>query len=97
VRRRRVAAAPPVRRVKKRPLPPPPRRWRLVLATIVAGGLVVGAGFIHIVRGSDISVHVCAKHGWSLADTYVNLDDYRLGGDTMSIKLGTALHECELH
>lgn len=36
--------------------------------------LMVVAGFIHVVYGSTITV--CAKDGWALQDTFVDLDDY---------------------
>jgi hypothetical protein len=61
--------------------PAPPERmvplrsvisWAATVAFIIA--VIVGAGFIHIVFGDTISV--CAKDGWALQDTFVDLDDY---------------------
>lgn len=44
----------------------------LVLSAI----LVIVAGFVHVVHGGDVGLTVCAKDGWSLSDTFVDLDDY---------------------
>lgn len=36
--------------------------------------MIIVAGFVHIVYGDTINV--CAKDGWALQDTFVDLDDY---------------------
>lgn len=48
---------------------------RSVIAWTAALALVVTvAGFIHVVYGDTFSV--CAKDGWTLQDTFVDIDDY---------------------
>lgn len=50
-------------------------RLRSVITWAAAIAFVVTvAGFIHIVYGDTIGV--CAKDGWALQDTFVDLDDY---------------------
>lgn len=38
--------------------------------------LIVVAGFVHIVHGGGVGLAVCEKDGWSLSDTFVDVDDY---------------------
>ena len=44
----------------------------LVLAAI----LVAVVGAVHIVHGGGVGLTVCAKDGWALSDTFVDLDDF---------------------
>ncbi|MEO8846927.1 MAG: hypothetical protein ABI591_04615 [Kofleriaceae bacterium] len=69
------------------------RYW---LSLIFVAGIVIAAGFFHVVYGGGISVHICAKHGWSLADTLVDLDDYRPSTARDHTKVGAALVACGL-
>lgn len=46
--------------------------WAATAAFVMA--VIIGAGFIHIVFGETISV--CAKSGWAIGDTFVDLDSY---------------------
>src|SRR4051812_14989814 len=43
---------------------------------LLIAGLVVVIGFVHIVHGGSAGMTVCAKDGWALEDTFVDLDDY---------------------
>lgn len=50
-----------------------PLRSVIGLAAVILVPIAV-AGFIHVVYGNTITV--CAKDGWTLQDTFVDLDDY---------------------
>ncbi|NVB79957.1 MAG: hypothetical protein HOV81_16295 [Kofleriaceae bacterium] len=43
---------------------------------VLVAVLIVVAGFTHVVYGGGVGVTVCQKDGWSLGDTFVDLDDY---------------------
>lgn len=56
---------------------PGPRYLKVRLGTVVAlVALVIVAGFTHIVHGGGVGLTVCAKDGWALSDTFVDLDDF---------------------
>ncbi|MGE0547596.1 MAG: hypothetical protein AB7O24_04360 [Kofleriaceae bacterium] len=38
--------------------------------------LVFLVGRVHFVYGGDVGFKACGKDGWSLSDTFVDLDDY---------------------
>ncbi len=48
----------------------------LVSVTVLLVILIVVAGFAHIVHGGGVGLKICAKDGWALGDTFVDLDDY---------------------
>lgn len=52
-----------------------PLRSVLAVAAVIVG-LVVVAGFVHLVHGGGVGLELCAKSGWALGDTFVDLDDY---------------------
>ncbi len=68
------------------PMPPPPPAPRAasergvvkirVFTLIVGGLLLLITGFTHVVYGGNVGITVCAKDGWSLGDTFVDLDDF---------------------
>lgn len=43
---------------------------------LLIGALVIVAGFTHVVHGGSSGLTVCGKDGWSLSDTFVDVDDY---------------------
>jgi hypothetical protein len=94
VQERAVAAtrAPAPVAKKKKPQPKPTSRLRLAIAGILVLGFVVGIGFFHLIHGGGTGVHVCAKTGWSLSDTVVDLDEY----GALSHAVRSALVECKL-
>lgn len=47
-----------------------------VKTLVLAGVLLIVAGFTHVVYGGSVGLTVCAKDGWSLSDTFVDLDDF---------------------
>jgi hypothetical protein len=51
-----------------------PRRTLLVVAAVIL--VLVVTGFVHVVHGGDAGLKLCAKKGWALGDTFVDLDDY---------------------
>lgn len=59
-------------------------------------GLVVAAGFVHLVHGGGVGLKLCAKNGWALGDTFVDLDDHgeRLVSKIDDAKLLEAMYEC---
>lgn len=59
--------------------PPDKRRGyvSLRIGTLVSiAVLIVVAGFTHVVHGGSVGLTVCEKDGWSLSDTFVDLDDF---------------------
>ena len=80
--------------------PPPKRkatsRLRYLVGGVLIAAVVGGAGFFHVVHGRDIRIHLCAKYGWSLADTVVDLDAYPPGPTRQATQVGVALNECQL-
>lgn len=58
------------------PTPQRPRRTVPLSLVLLIGLLVVVAGFTHIVYGGGGSIGVCAKDGWALENTFVDLDDF---------------------
>jgi hypothetical protein len=51
------------------------KRWH-VIALAALGALVFGVGFVHVVHGDGVALTLCAKRGWSLPDTFVDVGDY---------------------
>lgn len=47
-----------------------------ILTVLLLGVLVAVVGDVHVVHGGGAGLHVCQKDGWSLGDTFVDLDDY---------------------
>lgn len=66
-----------------------------MFAIIAAAGTTF-LGFVHIPYGSKLpTTKLCSKHGWSLANTFPNVDDYI--GTSMSaanMKVAQALIDC---
>ncbi|HEX4455695.1 MAG TPA: hypothetical protein VH143_32765 [Kofleriaceae bacterium] len=72
--------------------------------TFSVGTIVVLAIFVavlgecHVVHGGDVGIKFCAKDGWSLDDTFVDLDDY-IGRPLISqmehAKVLRAMFRCE--
>lgn len=66
---------------------------------VVLAVLIIAAGFTHIVYGGSVGITVCAKDGWSLSDTFVDLDDY-IGKPLISqldkAKVLRAMFACEV-
>lgn len=57
----------------------PKRRGYLsvkVSTAVLAAVLIVIVGFVHVVHGGGVGLTVCEKDGWSLSDTFVDLDDF---------------------
>jgi hypothetical protein len=75
--------------------PQPTVSRRTVLVAAVVLGLVV-AGFFHVAHGGDVGLKLCAKNGWALGDTFVDLDDYgdRLLSNRDHPKVLEAMFEC---
>ncbi len=104
IRRRKVAmapTAPPAATPRPRSKQPPPKRkptskLRYIVGGALIAAFVVGAGFFHVVHGSSIRIHLCAKYGWSLADTLVDLDANPPGPTRHATQVGVALDECQL-
>lgn len=70
VRRDRGAIGPAVAPTKRRGI-------TLSIGTIVLLAILVAVvGECHVVHGGNVGVKFCAKDGWSLDDTFVDLDDY---------------------
>lgn len=67
-----------------------PRTWIAIAAGI---GLLVFASSAHFVHGAGVGWRLCWKKGWTLSDTFVNLDDYRRSDD-IPVKVAWALDEC---
>jgi hypothetical protein len=65
---------------------------RLQIAAAVIACLLAWCFFAaaHIVHGGGMGWHLCWKKGWTLDDTFVDLDDLR----NPSVKLGYALDKC---
>lgn len=72
-----------------------PLRTELAVAAVILG-LVVVSGFVHLVHGGGAGVKFCAKNGWALGDTFVDLDDYgeRLVSKIDNAKVLEAIYEC---
>jgi hypothetical protein len=49
------------------------KRW-VVLAAVVAA-VVIAVGFVHVVHGGSAGLTVCAKDGWGLSRTFVDVGD----------------------
>ena len=49
---------------------------RLVVSGTLIAILVGVMGFTHVVHGGGVGLKICAKDGWALGDTFVDLDDY---------------------
>jgi len=79
--------------------PVKPRRMVPLSSVLVVLGLVVVIGFVHIVHGGGVGLDVCAKDGWSIGDTFVDVDDY-IGKPLISMldrpKIVRAMIACEL-
>jgi hypothetical protein len=69
---------------------------RTVVGLVVVAAVVVAIGFMHVVHGTNLSIHVCAKYGWSLSDTIVDVDDYPAGPTRHDTRVGVALDQCKL-
>jgi hypothetical protein len=52
-------------------------RLSVVVALVVIVAIILGAGFVHIVHGGAVGLTVCTKDGWSLTDTFVDIDDFK--------------------
>lgn len=66
---------------------------------VLAAALVIASGFVHVVCGGGVGLDVCAKDGWTLTDTFVDVDDY--AGQPMiallpKAKVVRALLRCEV-
>jgi hypothetical protein len=72
-----------------------PLRTELAVAAVILG-LVVVAGFVHLVHGGGAGLKLCAKNGWALGDTVVDRDDYGewLVSKSDSTKVLEAMYEC---
>jgi hypothetical protein len=75
-------------------------RTRLILLALAAM-TVIAFGRVHIaVHGGRLGVALCAKDGWSMRDTFVNVDDYikeqplRLRPEKQKQKVAIALLRC---
>lgn len=56
--------------------PPSHRTVRRGIVLAVAAVILGLVGFVHVVHGREVGLKLCAKHGWALGDTFVDLDDY---------------------
>lgn len=65
---------------------------RLILA-VAAALLVWLYGAIHVVHGEKVGLATCWKVGWSLGDTFVDLDQVK---DSSSPKVLDALDHCTI-
>lgn len=68
--------------------------------SLVAGAVMLGAGFFHFVNGEGVTLYPCRKTSWGISNTIVNTNDY-VGTPMISLERGEykvvkALYECEL-
>jgi hypothetical protein len=52
------------------------RRKALVAIGVSVALVVIGAGFVHVVHGGNAGLTLCAKDGWGLSRTFVDVRDY---------------------
>ncbi len=70
-------------------------RIKVGVAAVVSVGLVLLFGAVHVCHGDRSGMHLCWKDGWTLEDTFVNLDDVYDNKPTTWKVLG-ALGKCHL-
>src|SRR5215510_12624037 len=72
-----------------------PLRTELAVAAVIVG-LVLVAGFVHLVHGGGAGLKLCAKNGWTLGDIFIDRDDYgeRLVSKGGNAQVLEAMYEC---
>lgn len=78
IRKKAAQTPPPIPTAAKAPATPQPEPKRFKVPVLTVGLLAVLVGVIglcHFVYGSS-GWHLCAKDGWSLSDTFIDIDDY---------------------
>src|SRR5258705_7212668 len=72
------ARATPATRATRAPSKPARKRpWRTWISMVLVVALVVLLGAVHIVHGGNSGLHLCWKDGWTLGDTFVDLEDIK--------------------
>lgn len=73
-------------------------RWLIATVGIGVVALVV-SGFLHVVYGGRVGFQVCAKDGWYLGDTLVDIEDFTgkpLLANLDRARVLRAMFQCEI-